>query len=55
MQVTVACQTTDPLEIDDNALDNFRLNVLPLVKEVTVNREKAWVVFEISPDNSVAN
>ncbi len=55
MQVTVACQTTDPLEIDDNALDNFRLNVLPLVKEVTVNRKKAWVVFEISPDDSVAN
>ena len=55
MQVTVASQTTEPLEIKEELFETFQSIVLPLVTEVVVNREKAWVVFEITPDDEKTN
>ncbi len=51
MQVTVASQTTEPLEIKEELFETFQSIVLPLVTEVVVNREKAWVVFEIAAES----
>tara|TARA_Y100000590_G_C15571996_1_gene958956 strand:- start:268 stop:663 length:396 start_codon:yes stop_codon:yes gene_type:complete len=48
MQVTVTTQTTEPLDINDDLLEDFRSSVEPLVTDIVVNKAKAWVVFEIA-------
>lgn len=55
MQVTVASQTTVPLEIEEGTFEAFQAIVLPLVNEIVVNKEKAWVVFEIAPEGKETN
>jgi len=55
MQVTVASQTTVPLEIDEDTFETFQTLILPLVNDLVVNKEKAWVVFEITLDDEKTN
>jgi len=55
MQVTVASQTTAPLQIEEDTFEAFQATVLPLVNEIVVNKEKAWVVFEIAPEGNETN
>ncbi len=55
MQVTVASQTTIPLEMEKGTFEAFQTLILPLVNDLVINKEKAWVVFEITPEDGKTN